>query len=130
MQVIHLSSVWLSGNQNESKALHRKLDEMIDKYAAGELEHAAEAISSAWELARRNGALPSVPKGQKEPENDIAPERTDMRSQLIWSMRGGSLLQREYWARRSRGGSVGPIYLPDPEWSSKFPRLGKREWGS
>lgn len=127
IQVIHLSSVWLSGNQNESKALHKKLDEVIDSYAAGRLEHAAEAIYSLWKLTRITRPLSSILKIQEEPEVDVVIERTDMRSQLIWSMQGGSFLQREYWARQSRGGSVGPIYLPDPGWSSKFPRVDIRE---
>jgi len=110
MQVDHLLSIWISGGE-ESKELHKKLDEKIDSYAAGELEYAAEAIFSIWDLARKDGALPPLPKAHKGVP-PLNPVRWDMRNSLIKSMRGGSLLHRKYWARRSRGGNIGPIYLP------------------
>jgi len=119
IQVNYLLSVWLSGGEEESKELHKKLDGKIDSYAAGELEHAVGAISSIWDLARKDGALPFVPKRHEDPHPPgpagwgmgiRAP--LSMRTPLIKSMRGGSLLHRKYWARRSRGGTMGFVYLP------------------
>lgn len=117
IQVIHLLSIWLSGGGEESKLLHKKLDEKIDNYAAGELDHAAGAISSIWDLARKNEALPSVPKSHKEFWQGPKVGRPKsggwgMRTSLIRSMQEGSLLDRKYWVRRSRGGSMGSVYLP------------------
>jgi len=111
IQVTHLLSIWLSGSEEESKLLHKKLDETIDSYAAGELEHAADAISSIWGLARKNEALPSVPERPKKFRRHRF-VKWSTRTSLVESMRGGSLLDRKYWARRSRGGSMSPIYLP------------------
>ena len=75
VQVNHLVSVWLSGNEEKSQALHKKLDEKIEKYAAGELEHAAEAIFSIWDSAHKNEAPPSV----KDPahKNEAPPSIRD-----------------------------------------------------
>ena len=131
MQVIHLVSVWSSGDKEESETLHKKLDEKIDNYAAGELEHAAEAVSSIWELSRKKETLPSISRGQETiPSTRNFPRRppsqghhgwtlrgttqqeNSMRTSLIWSIQGGSFLNRKYWARRSRGGSMCPIYFP------------------
>ena len=108
MQINRLLSVWLSGSE-KSGEIHKKLGEKIDSYAAGELEHAAEAISSIWDLAQTNEALPSIPKTKKSARSAGG---RNMRASLIKSMRRGSLLHRKYWARQSRGGSMGPIYLP------------------
>ena len=110
MEVIHLLSIWLSGSGEESKAIRKKLDEKIDSYAAGELEHAEEAISSIWDLARKKEPLPPIPKGERESPKPT-PE-TGVQVSLINSMSRGSLLNRKYWARRSRGGSMRPIYFP------------------
>ena len=126
MEVIHLLSIWLSGSEEESKALHKKLDEKIDSYAAGELEHAEEAISSIWDLARKKEPLPSIPKGQKEPYRS-RPEAS-VRVPLVNSMRRGSLLHRKYWAKRSRGGSLGPIYFPSTIPSSTLSQVDACEW--
>jgi hypothetical protein len=129
IQVNHLVSIWLSGGEEESKELHQKLDEKIDSYAAGELEHAAEAISSIWDLARNNEPPPPVIRGR----GDVYAARPRgwgavMRNPLIKSMRGGSLLHRKYWARRSRGGSMGHIYLPTTVSGSTLSRVDACEW--
>jgi len=127
MQVNHLLSVWLSGGEEESKELHKKLDERIDSYAAGELEHAVEAISSIWELARKDEALPPLPKAHKSRPTP-GPGRWDMRNSLIKSMRGETLLHRKYWARRSRGGSMGLIYLPTIVSGSTLSQVDTCKW--
>ena len=110
MQVTHLLSVWLAGGE-ESKALQMKLDEKIDNFAAGELEHAAEAISSIWDLSRGNQSFPSIPRVHWGSFISTPQERS-MRTSLINSVQGGSLFHRKYWARKSRGGSICPVYFP------------------
>ena len=132
MQVIHLLSVWLSGGEEESKTLHKKLDETLDTYAAGGLEHAAEAISCVWDLARKNQALPSAPKGHKEvyAHRVDTPERMGIRDSLIGLMQGRTVDCRGYWARRSRRGIVGPIHLFHLGYMSglKISQVDAREW--
>ena len=132
MQVIHLLSVWFSGGEEESKALHKRLDEKLDTYAAGQLEHAAEAITSVWDLARKNQALPSAPKGHKEVRTHgfDTPERRNMRDLLIELMQGRTVACRGYWARRSRRGIMGPIHLFNLGYMSglEISQVDAREW--
>jgi len=141
VQVNHLVSVWLSGGEQESKELHKKLDEKIDSYGAGELEHAAEAISSIWDLSRRYEAPPSVPKDREDPRvpgpggwglrtslvNSMQ-GGWGLRTSLVKSMQGGSLLHRKYWARRSRGGRMGLVYLPTTGLGPTLSQVDKCEW--
>ena len=129
MQVNHLLSIWLSGGEEEAKELHKKLDEKIDSYAAGELEHAAEAVSSIWDLARKDEPLPPASKSHKGSRGHKSTwGATSMRNPLITSMQGGSLLHRKYWARRSRGGSMGLIYLPTIVSGSMLSQVDTCEW--
>ena len=123
VQVIHLLSVWSSGGEDESKALFKKLDEKLDSYAAGELEHAAEAISSIWGLARHNIALPSSFRATPQGHQESSETRGSTRHSLIKSIRGGSLLHRKFWARQSRGGSIRPVYIPSVVSSSMLSRV-------
>ena len=140
MQVIHLVSVWSSGSEEESETLHKKLDEMLDKYAAGELEHAAEAISSIWDLSHKREALSSIPRGQVA-TNAAFPfsaqgwgscgatqGNNSMRTPLIKSIQGGSLLHRKYWARRSQRGSICPVYFPNVISGSTLLQVAACEW--
>jgi len=132
MQVNYLVSVWLSGGEKESKELHKKLDEKIDSYATGELEHAAEAISSIWDSACKDEALPSVPKDYGDSQSlsvlgstSLAPS---LETSLVKSMREGSLLHRKYWARRSRGGRMGLVYLPTTVSGPTLSQVDKCKW--
>lgn len=113
----HLLALWLSGNEKESTTIRVKLDEKIDSYAAGELGHAVDTILFIWEISGKEGAAPSTsvapPKGSK-PRSPIIPDFAgyDMRSSLIRSIQEASLLDRKYWARRSREGKIEPVYFP------------------
>lgn len=131
-QVNHLVSVWLSGSEKESKELHKKLDEKIDSYATGELEHAAEAISSIWDLACKDEALPAVPKDYEGSQYSMSSFRLalvlSLETSLVKSMREGSLLHRKYWARRSRGGRLGLVYLPTNMSGPMLSQVDKRKW--
>ena len=109
--MIHLVSIWLSGGGEESEAVHKKLDEKIGSYATGELEHAAETVSLIWGLSRQKETLPPISRGRRKPRRFSQLER-NMQTSLITSIQEGSLLRRKYWARRSRGGSVSPVYFP------------------
>jgi len=120
IQVNHLLGLWLSGNEKVSKAIREKLDEKIECYAAGKLDHAVDAILSIWEISNKEEVAPSP---------SVAPPNTswfgslfrfnvpdfagyDMRPSLVKSIQEASLLDRKYWARRSRGGKIEPVYFP------------------
>ena len=137
MQVVHLVSVWLSGGE-ESKALHQKLDEKIDSYAAGELGHAVETVSSIWDLAGKRKAPSPIPKDKSgSPPNfpdlwwRLVPRQRGqegMRPSLVKSIQGGSFLHRKYWVRRSRGGRTCPIYFPSAVSGLILSRAATCEW--
>jgi hypothetical protein len=132
LQVNHLRYVWSSGSSEESKTLHKNLDKKIDSYAAGELKHAAEAISSIWNLSRKKEAIPCITPADDKEECIMNPEAEEreknMRTSLIKSIQGRPLLFRRYWARKSRGGSVCPVYFPSAMPSSTMSRVATCEW--
>ena len=122
MQVKRLLDVWLSGNQEESRAVRKGLEEKIDSYAAGELEHAAETFSCMWEASTEEG--PAFSDSSSLLDFGFSSRRTseipvgvakfagyDMRLPLIKSIKEGYLLDRMYWVKRSREGEVEPIYF-------------------
>ena len=62
MQVNHLLSTWSSGSETESsRTVREKLEQKIDSYAAGELDHAVDIISSIWEISRKGDAIAKAP---------------------------------------------------------------------
>jgi len=126
--VNHLLRVWLSGSEEESKVVRMKLEEKIDSFAAGGLEHAVDAITSIWEISTKEGPVPS----------DTAQcifslffldflDECDIRPSLVKSIQEGHLLDRKYWARRSREGAIEPIYFPSTAIETKLSGLGACE---
>lgn len=131
MQVNHLFSVWSSGSVEESKALQKELDKKIDSYAAGELKHAAEVMSSIWGLSRKKEAIPSTSPIDSKEEYLMSLEQEqrerNVRTSLINSIQGKPLLHRRYWARRSQGGTACPIYFPSAVPSSTLSQIATCE---
>ncbi|KAF9778364.1 hypothetical protein BJ322DRAFT_495081 [Thelephora terrestris] len=60
MQINHLASVRFGGDGAVKKKLCDEIDEKVDAYVAGDLKHAAEAVSLLWEASkdRRPIAVP------------------------------------------------------------------------
>lgn len=133
IQVNCLFSVWSSGSGEESKTLQNELDEKIDSYAAGELKHAAQVMSSIWGLSRKQEVILSVrpidPKEEYIMSLEHEQRERNMRTSLVNSIQGRSLLHRRYWARRSRGGAVCPVYFPSAVPSSTLmSQIATCEW--
>lgn len=119
MQVNHLLNIWLSGSEKHSKAVREGLEQKIDDYAAGELDHAVDAMSSIWEISNEEGTIPFAtappsggPKGFLWGFPDFF-ELPGCKIQhlLIKSIKEGYFLDRKYWARRSREGGIEPVYF-------------------
>ena len=108
--------------------LHKDLDEKLDSYAAGELKHAVEVVSSLWDLSRKKRAFPPL---DTTPRPNPCLSRTEdedrVRISLIKSIQGRPLLYRKYWARQSREGSIGPIYFPSTMPSSALSQVAACE---
>jgi len=126
-QVNHLLGVWLSGSEEESKTVRAKLEEKIDSFAAGGLEHAVDAISAIWEISNKEGPVPSdTPQSIMMLSIDFDMEFTgcDMRPSLIKSIQKGYLFDRKYWVRRSREGAIEPVYFPSIVTETELSGLG------
>ena len=52
IQVNHLASVWFRGDPQSTTDLGETVDQKVDSYANGELDHAAEAMVLLWEFSR------------------------------------------------------------------------------
>ena len=132
VQVDHLLSVLSSGSSETSKTIHKNLDERIQRYAAGELKHAREAISLIWKSSRkpRDIDIASVPPETVRTPSDpeAAQRKRGVRTSLIKSIQGRSFLHRRYWARTSQGGRICPIYFPDAVPSSVFSQVAACKW--
>ena len=119
MQVKRLLDVWTSGGNEESRAARKGLEENIDSYPAGELEHDAEAISCVWEFSNKEGPFlhdPSGPASSSKRSSKVSANimkftGCDLRPRLVKSIKEGYLLDRKYWVKRSRKGDVEPIYF-------------------
>lgn len=118
MQVNHLLSIWLSGGE-ESKAIRDRLEEKIDSYGAGKLDHAVDAILCIWEVSNKEEpAIPdfsrSLSRSARTSTTSISAVRftgCSIRPSLVKSIKEGHLFDRKYWAKKSRGGRIEPIYF-------------------
>ena len=131
LQVNYLLCIWSSGSGEESKRLHKNLDEKIDSYVAGELKHASEAVSSIWTLSRKKEATRcAYNKNEFIPQasSEDGEQEHNTRTSLIRSIQGRPLLHRRYWARGLRGGSVCPVYFPSAVPNSTLSRVATCEW--
>ena len=134
IQVDYLLSVLSSGGDETSKTIHKNLDEKIQRYAAGELKHAREAISLIWKSSRKprdiDVACVPLDTASVHPPSDpeAAQRKRRVRTSLIKSIQGRSLLQRRYWVRTSQGGRICPIYFPGAVPSSVFSQAAARRW--
>ena len=54
MQTEHLVSVVSRADSESAKALCGKIDEKVDSFANGDLNHAVDAITLLWKLSRED----------------------------------------------------------------------------
>ncbi|KAF9645618.1 hypothetical protein BDM02DRAFT_3271586 [Thelephora ganbajun] len=114
MQVNHLASVLSSADEVSAKDLCGKVDEMVDNYANGDLDHAMDAIILLWKLAkepRRSPPASPVARSSVRPTSGPANQRC-LEIALIKSIREGVFLDRKYWTRHSKTAKVlRPVYI-------------------
>ena len=121
----HLLSVWLSEGK-ESTTVRRKLEEKIDSYAAGELDHAVDAMSCIWEISNRKKEpiIPNRPASVScstpVPSAATGFSGCNIKPALVKSIKEGHLLDRKYWVKRSREGWIEPIYFSSTATSAEL----------
>lgn len=119
MQVDYLLGAWLSGGEEESKVVRERLEEKLDAYAAGQLGHAVDAVVCIWGASHKgepasSGSPDFASRSAKISTVSLADQKftgCDIRYSLVKSIKNGNLLDRKYWAKRSREGAIEPIYF-------------------
>ncbi|KAF9785359.1 hypothetical protein BJ322DRAFT_826989 [Thelephora terrestris] len=118
MHVNHLVSVLFRADKGSAGPLYGKIDEKIDRYANGDLDHAADVITDLWKLSKANEGSPPVLPDEVPPVSpQISPTPSPanwMRVEvaLIKSIRKGIFFDRKYWTRHSQTKSaLRPIYI-------------------
>ena len=66
MQANHLASILSRADEESAKDLCERINEKIDRYSNGELDHAMDAVSLLWKLSMAAEAPPA-------PEPDTGP---------------------------------------------------------
>ena len=109
------------------------VEEKVDRFVEGDLEHAGEILSALWEIASAGG-------GAQPPEGTSSTgipsllsfwftspvHWSAVRAALIKSIRNGVFFDRKYWARHSKAGDVKPIYFSSTIMADKSQQLKKR----
>ena len=80
MQINHLASARFGVNDEHTNILCDKIDEKVDAYAAGDLKHAADAMSLLWEVSKKarrptpvSAGLPSATASVRPPPSPLSP---------------------------------------------------------
>ena len=124
------------------------VEERMDSFAEGELEHADEIISALWEIASKDGDA-QLPEGTSPtvspfrfyarhlvvltsrhqlPQVTSPAHWATVKTALIKSVRIGVFFDRKYWARHFKAGDVlKPVYFSSTVMADKSQQLKKRE---
>ena len=62
MQINHLISVRIGGDEGITKKLCDQIDEKVDAYVAGDLKHAAGAMSLLWGASKKDKYSTPAPR--------------------------------------------------------------------
>jgi hypothetical protein len=132
LYITQLASVWI--NSSTTETTRASFDTKIDYFSRGELEHAAEMLSTLWGIINKDGEIkapsnisPAVSlswscllpccSGMLTPHDQIAQVISPahwaaVKIALIKSIGKGVFFDRKYWARNSKpGGVLKPVYL-------------------
>ena len=138
----HLASVLSRADEKSSKDLCERIDERIDHYANGDLDHAVDAVTLLWKLSMAGGPLPPSPEFEGEPDSPLSSHspsspRIDVpslancklvESALIKSLRTGRFFDRRYWTRHPKTAkTLRPIYISSIVAGDKLRRINDRE---
>ena len=129
MQTEHLVSLASGADDEFGKILWERIDEKVESYANGDLDHAVDAITLLWKLSKNRrrsrlvGSLVDKPVSQPSltantsthrwGQDTLGPaNRRPVEIALIKSMREGTFFDRTYWARNSKSAQVfRPLYI-------------------
>ncbi|KAF9785419.1 hypothetical protein BJ322DRAFT_829074 [Thelephora terrestris] len=100
-----LAFVWVGDSTAE--ATRAKVEEKIDSFVVGDLEHTTDTFSALWEVANKDGDVkaPSIPTPTATPVTSPG-HWASVNTALIKSIRKGVFFDRKYWARHSKGAAT------------------------
>ena len=121
LYINHLAHIWMEDSTPEATRV--SVEEKVDCFAEGDLEHAGEILSGLWEIANKEEEpkLPDPKRIAMGPAYGGA-----VRTALIGSIRGGVFFDRQFWARHSKAGDVKPVYFSSTIMADKSQQLKKR----
>ena len=140
MQVEHLAFSRFGVDEETTEILYKEIDEKVDAYTNGNLEHAAEVTSLLWKFSRKRTPIPLVsesPVSVSPPTSsrrqpwwpDAFASVSRIKTALIKSIREGVFADRKYWAWYSRSGrGLRPVYLSSIMVSWRLPDIETRKW--
>ena len=146
MQAGHLVLVMSGADKESAKKLCDRIDERVDIYANGDLDHAVDAITLLWKLSKGDMHSPPVPpvatnSVSQPPLTAHSPahrqrqralyhaNRRSIRVALIESIRKGILFDRKYWARNSKTSrALRPLYISSIVAGESLSHIDGREW--
>ena len=119
-----LASFLSCQDEHSTKDLWKKIDEKIDSYFKGDLDHAEGTVILMWKLSRAGvGSSPPPPEKKPWPANELKCVDTA----LAKSIRKGIFFDRKYWAKTLRPGStVRSIYTSSIIASEYLKKLDRR----
>ncbi|KAF9650020.1 hypothetical protein BDM02DRAFT_3128017 [Thelephora ganbajun] len=125
LYIEQLGFVWMEDTTTETT--RASVDKKIDSFVGGDLEHAAEMLSTLWEIANKDGDIAAPSKTAPAAARVMSPAHWDsVKIAPIKSIRKGMFFDRKYWARHSKAGDVlKPVYLSSTVMSDKAQQLNK-----
>ena len=148
MQTEHLVSVVSGADSKSAKALCEKIDEKVDSFANGNLNHAVDAITLLWKLSRGDkrpyfaspaaanffGQSPLTTNPSTHRQGQVTSSLVNWKSveiALIKSIREGIFFDRKYWARNSKAArALRPLYISSIAAGECLPYINDCEWHS
>ena len=147
LYINQLAFTWMEDSKTETT--RASVDNKIDSFFEGDLEHATEILSALWEIANKDGDIKAPSKaspavslfrlcpltcahGRVLTSRNQAAQVTSpaqwasVKIALIKSIRKGVFFDRKYWARYSKAGDIlKPVYFSNTIMGDKAQQLNK-----
>ncbi|KAF9785433.1 hypothetical protein BJ322DRAFT_830356 [Thelephora terrestris] len=124
LYVEQLAYTWV---EDSTEATRTSIEKKVDSFVEGDLEHAAEMVSTLWKMVNKDGDI-------KAPSN-TSPTTTQVKSPAHWdsvkialikSIRTGVFFDRKYLTRHSiSGDGLKPVYFSSTIMKDKTEQVKK-----
>ncbi|KAF9785425.1 hypothetical protein BJ322DRAFT_829340 [Thelephora terrestris] len=124
LYVDQLAHVWVG---DSSDATRVRVEEKLDSFAKGDLEHAAEMLSTLWKIANKDGNITAPSNPSPDVPQFTSPAHwPSVNAAFVKSIRTGVFFDRKYWVRHLRTGDVlKPVYFSSTIMDDKAHKFNK-----